>query len=233
LVGYTNAGKSSLFNKLTGASGYAADRLFATLDPLVRRIHLTGIGPVVLTDTVGFVRELPHELIAAFRATLEQVVDADLLLHVVDVRPEQREERISTVDQVISSLGAERVPKLVVFNKVNLLGTEVDFGGSRVEGEDESDRLGVSAHTGSGLEELKARIARILQPEQAFARLILSPTSGRLRAELYALGVVEKESFEDSGDSLVEVAMPIGRLQRLLSAEAQARIVVAGQTAHP
>jgi len=128
LVGYTNAGKSTLFNALTGASTYVADQLFATLDPTVRRVKLDDVGEVVLADTVGFVRALPHELVAAFRSTLQEARDADLLLHVVDASDPQRTERIEQVREVLKSIGAGEVPELLVFNKVDLLAEPADPG---------------------------------------------------------------------------------------------------------
>ncbi len=122
LVGYTNAGKSTLFNRLTGSDSYVADQLFATLDPTVRRIKLAGVGEVVLADTVGFVRSLPHELIAAFRSTLQEAREADLLLHVVDASDPQRDERILQVREVLAGIGAGEIRELKVFNKIDLLG---------------------------------------------------------------------------------------------------------------
>src|SRR6202166_2685840 len=122
LVGYTNAGKSTLFNALTGSDTYVADQLFATLDPTVRRIKLERVGEVVLADTVGFVRALPHELIAAFRSTLQEARDADLLLHVVDASDPLRQERFEQVRGVLRGIGAGELPELVVFNKIDLLG---------------------------------------------------------------------------------------------------------------
>src|SRR5688572_18673961 len=118
LVGYTNAGKSTLFNALTGAGAYAADQLFATLDPTVRRIVLQG-RPLVLADTVGFVRDLPHELVAAFRSTLSEAREADLLLHVIDAADPQRDERIAQVDEVLQEIGAGDLPQMLVFNKID------------------------------------------------------------------------------------------------------------------
>src|SRR5690606_4817274 len=119
LVGYTNAGKSTLFNTLTRAEVYAADQLFATLDTTTRRIWIEGAGSVVVSDTVGFIRELPHTLIAAFRATLEETVHADLLLHVVDAASPQRDEQIAQVDKVLEEIGAAGIPRILVYNKID------------------------------------------------------------------------------------------------------------------
>ncbi|MBP6998560.1 MAG: GTPase HflX [Tepidiphilus sp.] len=153
LVGYTNAGKSTLFNALTKAGAYAADQLFATLDTTSRRIWLPEVGDVVLSDTVGFIRDLPHDLVAAFHATLEEVAEADLLLHVVDGASEDREAQRATVEAVLAEIGAQDVPRLEVLNKIDLL-TEVP-----AELSDECGsirRVCVSARTGEGLDSLRA-----------------------------------------------------------------------------
>jgi len=156
LVGYTNAGKSTLFNRLTGARSYAADQLFATLDTTLRRIHVPGADPIVLSDTVGFIRDLPHDLVAAFRATLAEAAEADLLLHVVDASHENRDEQIDAVDAVIAEIGADQVPQVRVYNKIDA--ADLAPGVER----DESGILRavrVSALTGAGCAELRAALA--------------------------------------------------------------------------
>jgi len=157
LVGYTNAGKSTLFNALTRAGAYAADQLFATLDTTTRRIWIDGVGQVALSDTVGFIRDLPHDLIAAFRATLEETVHADLLLHVVDASSPQRDEQIAEVDKVLVEIGAADTPRLLVYNKIDAVGLE-----ARTENDSYGNisKLFVSSLNRMGLDGLRGAIAQ-------------------------------------------------------------------------
>jgi len=156
LVGYTNAGKSTLFNRLTGARSYAANQLFATLDTTLRKIHVPDADPIVLSDTVGFIRDLPHDLVAAFRATLAEAAEADLLLHVVDASHSNRDEQIAAVEAVLAEIGADRVPQIRVFNKIDA--TSLGPGVQR----DESGiicAVRLSALTGDGCTDLRSTLA--------------------------------------------------------------------------
>ncbi|MFC7300517.1 ribosome rescue GTPase HflX [Cognatiluteimonas weifangensis] len=210
LVGYTNAGKSTLFNALSGADAYAADQLFATLDPTVRRIALPG-GNAVLADTVGFVRDLPHELVAAFRSTLSEAREADLLLHVVDAADPAREERIAQVDAVLAEIGVGDIPQLLVYNKIDRIAV-------RAAAQDDADaaaaasmqprhdrpgeareRVWISAREGLGLDLLRAALGQRLGLRRIHAELRLPPDAGRLRAHLHELGAVRAESHDEHG----------------------------------
>ena len=157
LVGYTNAGKSTLFNALTGAGTYAADQLFATLDTLTRRLRLPSGAEVVISDTVGFVRELPHQLVEAFTATLEETADADLLLHVVDASAPDRDEQMEQVDRVLDEIGATDVPRIVVMNKIDLAGWLPE---AALDPHGRISRVSLSAVSGAGLDMLREAIAQ-------------------------------------------------------------------------
>lgn len=200
LVGYTNAGKSTLFNALADAQAYAADQLFATLDPTVRRVALPG-GNVMLADTVGFVRDLPHELVAAFRSTLSEAREADLLLHVVDAADPHREERIAQVDEVLAEVGAGDLPQLLVLNKID----RIDGAQVRHDGQDgiadqaRRERVWVSARDGLGLDLLGQVLASRLGFARIRGKLELPPGAGRLRARLHELEAVVSETYGDDG----------------------------------
>ena len=210
LVGYTNAGKSTLFNALSGADAYADDRLFATLDPTVRRIALPG-GHVVLADTVGFVRDLPHELVAAFRSTLSEAREADLLLHVIDAADPARDERIGQVDAVLEEIGAGDIPQLLVFNKID----RIDGAQSRVDGFGETRRRAwISARDRVGLDGLGQAMAEALDLRRVQGELQLPVTAGRLRARLHALQAVQAEQGDGDGWQL-RIDLPLAEAARL------------------
>lgn len=211
LVGYTNAGKSTLFNALSGADAYAADQLFATLDPTVRRIALPG-GHVVLADTVGFVRDLPHELVAAFRSTLSEAREADLLLHVIDAADPQREERIDQVDEVLAEIGAGEIPQVLVYNKLDRVEGAVPRHDRPHAGAAPDapvrERVWLSARDGTGLDLLGDALAERLGMVRVTAALRLPPTAGRLRARLHALDAVRAETSDEDGWALsVDLAL--------------------------
>ncbi|MGB9429423.1 MAG: ribosome rescue GTPase HflX [Gammaproteobacteria bacterium] len=212
LVGYTNAGKSTLFNALTGAEMFTADQLFATLDTTVRRLHLEQGPEVVLADTVGFIRELPHDLVAAFRSTLKETEEATLLLHVVDASDPQRDTYIETVNLVLAEIGAQDVPQLEVFNKIDITGRPpaVENGP-----DGKPRRVWVSAHSGAGLQALGQAIAERLRSETVHGWLRLAPAKSRARAALFRLGAVRAEKLEQDGSCLLQVEMPRGEYQRL------------------
>jgi GTP-binding protein HflX len=214
IVGYTNAGKSTLFNRLTGSDLYAADQLFATLDTTLRRFDVDGEHPALLSDTVGFIRNLPPELIAAFQATLEETKDANLLLHVVDATAEERQMHISEVHSVLNRIGAAQTPMIEVFNKIDLL----DDLEPHVEHNDAGDitRVWVSAHTGAGLQLLLKAIASRLNSSKVQRRIVLPPEAGRLRAKLYALGAVVDETPIDTGGWAMEITLASARWQALI-----------------
>ena len=196
LVGYTNAGKSTLFRALTGANAYVADQLFATLDPTVRSIVLPGNTKVVVADTVGFIRELPHELVAAFQSTLTEAREATLLLHVVDVSDPRRDEHIDEVNRVLAEIGAADLPQILVFNKIDRIQTP-----ARVE-RDESGRVShvwLSAAQADGLDLLRASVTERIARVALRATLRLPVSGGEIRARLYAANLVLAERIADDG----------------------------------
>ena len=216
VVGYTNAGKSTLFNALTGAGVFAADQLFATLDATLRRLDLGDANHVVLADTVGFIRELPHDLVASFRSTLQETNDAALLLHVVDAGDPERDAYIETVNGVLREIGAENVPQIEVFNKIDLTGQPA----AAERGPDgEVRRLWVSARSGAGLDLLRAAISSRLRGDTVHGWLKLGPLQARARAALFALGAVRNEKSEGDGGFLLEVELPRREYQRLCRRE--------------
>ncbi|MEZ5554553.1 ribosome rescue GTPase HflX [Haliea sp.] len=213
LVGYTNAGKSTLFNRLTNAEVYAADQLFATLDPTLRRLELDEVGPVIMADTVGFIAHLPHKLVEAFKATLEETVSADLLLHVIDVASGAREDNIYQVQAVLEEIGAQDIPQLQVFNKLDLLEQEprIDYDEHGVP-----ERVWLSAATGAGCDLLLQAIGERVGADMVEEELHLQPQQGRLRAALYQMGAVAAEQYGDDGIAHLSVRLPRADWNRLM-----------------
>ena len=205
LVGYTNAGKSTLFRALTGADAYVADQLFATLDPTVRRIQLPGGTAVVVADTVGFIRELPHELVAAFESTLTEARAATLLLHVVDASNPRREEQLHAVNAVLEEIGASAIPQLVVYNKIDRLSSA-----PRIDRDAEGRAVAVwiSAEKAVGLDLLREAVAERLARFARRALLKVAPSAGALRSRLYAARAVRAESAGSDGSLELAVELP-------------------------
>ena len=216
LVGYTNAGKSTLFNRLCNADVYAADQLFATLDPTLRRFSLPGFGALVLADTVGFVRQLPHELVAAFRSTLEETLEADLLLHLVDAHDPERHTRIEQVNEVLEAIGANSVPQIMVYNKIDLSGEPPRLLRD-VQGR--VTRLWCSAATGEGLDLLERALGEFFLHDQVQGWLQLPPGAGRLRAAIYRTGKILQDVSDESGGWWLEVRISEHELETLYRRE--------------
>ncbi len=196
LVGYTNAGKSSIFNRITNADVYAEDQLFATLDTTMRRVELDDFGITILSDTVGFIRDLPHSLVEAFHSTLEEVANAHLLLHTVDVASHYREECIVEVDKVLKEIEASEIPTIMVYNKIDLID-----GQAKVKRNAKGlvDRVWMSAHSGAGVDLLLGAVKEHLSLLHTKCTVDLPASNGRLRAALYSKNVVKVEQISEDG----------------------------------
>ena len=197
LVGYTNAGKSTLFNKLTGANIYTANQLFATLDPTLRNCEIENGSEVILADTVGFIRHLPHELVSAFRSTLQEASEADLLLHVIDANANDRDETIFQVNEVLGEIDAGSIKQLQVFNKIDLLENitpHIDY-----DDEGKPVRVWLSAETGAGIELLYQALSELFVSNKVKRKFYLSPTQAGVRAKLFGFAKIINEEVDDYG----------------------------------
>lgn len=213
LVGYTNAGKSTLFNSLTGEHIYVADQLFATLDPTMRKLELPGASAAILADTVGFIRDLPHHLVEAFRATLEETQQADLLLHVIDISDPHWRDMVFAVQKVLDELGVKDIPVIQVFNKIDLQ----EGWQPKIDYAEDSCKVWLSAASGLGLDLLKEAIASQLHGVILTEEVLIKPAQARLRSQLYQLGSVLTESTTDDGDWLLKIRITKAQKQRLFA----------------
>ena len=217
LVGYTNAGKSTLFNKLTHADVYAADQLFATLDPTLRKLDLPNQHKVVLADTVGFIKDLPHDLVAAFRSTLQETIEADILLHVIDSQDEQRDMFRAEVNNVIEQIGANKITQIEVMNKIDL---SEDLQPRFEPAHDGLPaRIWLSAQSGEGLDLLKQTLSEVFAKTLYKGLLTLAPKYARLRAKLYEKHSVTEENIADDGSYQLTVVIQKRILDSLLRSE--------------
>lgn len=215
LVGYTNAGKSTLFNTLTGADVFVENKLFATLDPTLRNQALSGIGQCIFVDTVGFVRDLPHTLVEAFRATLEETQLADLLLHIVDATDPLRQEKITEVNDVLTQIGAGDKPQILVYNKIDQLDESYAPLPRLEETGDHLQRVWLSAITGVGLTELTEALTQHMETSIVRAVLHLPPTAGRFRAALHEMQAVLAETTLDTGEIVITLCSRRDALDKL------------------
>ena len=213
LAGYTNAGKSTLFNQLCSADVHAEGQLFATLDPTLRRLELPVVGSAVLADTVGFIRQLPHTLVDAFRATLEEVSQADLILHVIDVATPLRNERMIEVNRVLDEIGASEIPQLLVYNKVDLVG-EVPRIERNHHGE--PGRVWLSSVTGDGTKLLLDAIAERIGEQVIETSVMVRPEEGRIRARFFELGAVMHEQACEDGSVEMHLRIEESRLRQIV-----------------
>ncbi len=219
LVGYTNAGKSSLFNVLSEDHVYVQDQLFATLDPTLRRIELSQDVTIILADTVGFIRHLPHDLVNAFRSTLQETAQAQLLLHIIDAADENRDSNINEVEKVLAQIGADEVHCIQIMNKVDLTGMK-----PRVDIADDGKvkRIWLSAASGAGIELLQQTLIDLFREQMVEGMLSLSPADARIRARLFELGAIRSETVDEQGRFLLQICISRRDLNQFESREQMA-----------
>ncbi len=217
LVGYTNAGKSTLFNRLTQSDVLAADKLFATLDPTMRRVEMPEIGPVIVADTVGFISHLPHKLVEAFSATLEEAVSASLLLHIIDAHSDNRQRNFDSVIDVLEEIGAAESPTLLVYNKIDLM----EQAQARIDRDDGGKPIAVwlSASSGDGVNLLVDAIRELLSVDIITDTFYIRPELAKLRARLFAMNTVQSEQSCADGGTLLSIKIPLADFNRLLKTE--------------
>ena len=216
LVGYTNAGKSSLFNVLSEDNVYVQDQLFATLDPTLRRVNLSKDVAVILADTVGFIRHLPHDLVNAFRSTLQETAQAQLLLHVIDSADENRDANIEEVEKVLTQIEAFEIPCIQIMNKVDLTGVK-----PRVDIADDGKvkRIWLSVESGEGIDLLKQTLIDLFREQMVEGKLLLSPADARVRAKLFEIGAIRNETIDEEGHFLLQISISRRDLNQFESRE--------------
>ncbi|TCV83227.1 ribosome rescue GTPase HflX [Testudinibacter aquarius] len=213
LVGYTNAGKSTLFNALTTAEVYAADQLFATLDPTLRKLNIDNVGTTIVADTVGFIRHLPHDLVESFKSTLQETTEATLLLHVIDASDERRQENIEAVNSVLEEIGAENVPVLLVFNKID----QCENVAPHIEYDDQNKPSAVylSAQHGDGIDLLLEAIRQRLENQILRLQLLLPITEGKVRHLFYQNHYIQTENITENGEFFITLQIDSNKWQQL------------------
>ncbi len=231
LVGYTNAGKSTLFNALTRADAYAADQLFATLDPTLRRLQIDDQLSVIMADTVGFIRHLPHDLVAAFRSTLQETREADLILHVIDCVDENRQDKIEAVNLVLQEVGAEETPQLLIYNKIDLADYE-----PRIDRDEQGKaiRIWLSAKDGRGFDDFRSVIMEYFSADTVSCEIHLQAAEGMIRSRLYEEKLVQRESYGEDGSTVLSLKispLQIKKLCRQLQIPAQRFHIPKGELA--
>lgn len=222
IVGYTNAGKSTLFNQLTDAEVYAQDQLFATLDTTLRKLKNSGHDEVLMTDTVGFVSNLPHELVAAFKSTLQETVEADLLLHVIDSADPEHLERERNVLDILKEIGAEEVPTIRVYNKIDLTGQSAQV----ISNVGKTEAVFVSSVSGAGIDLLSKAVLNHFYGETLTGELTIPPQMAKFRAALFDEQVITDERYDEQGNCLVTVALSVAHQQQLSQSFVEAKTIL-------